>query len=149
MRGQVAGNAEVSPAIRPVAREIEIEHHVVLYAERIERTDAERRVCGENQQSGRLFGNAQFDRRAQHSLGVDPEDPALKDLPTVGHGGAEGGKGHDVTGTHVRGTAPHVTFGAVARVHPAPGDLCGVRVLLSADNPRRDDSRYGGSDHVD
>ncbi|CAB4600712.1 unannotated protein [freshwater metagenome] len=138
VRGDVAGRAEVAPAVRAVAGEVDVEHDLAAQPERLAVRQAERGVGGQDQDARVVVAEAEFARRAEHALAVDAEDRPRLDEPAVGHAGARGGERDDVVGRHVERAAPHVALDAVAGVDPHPVHLGRVGMALRAEHAGRD-----------
>ncbi len=147
--GEVAGDADVAPTVGTVAGDVEVEQHVRFDAENVAVRHTERAVGREDQDAGVVVTEPELARRAEHPLGVDPEDAAAFDRLAVGHRRADHGQRHDVAGLHVERAAPHVTLDAVAGVDVHPVDAGGVGMRLGAENARGHDAVDGRADAVD
>ena len=138
--GEVAGDADVGPAVGAVARDVDVEDDVVAPAERLAVRHAERGVGRQHEDARVVVAEPELARRAEHPVGVDAEDRPAGDRAAVGHLGAERGERHDVAGREVERAAPHVALAPVAGVDPHALHLGRVRVALGAHDARGDDA---------
>ncbi len=139
---EVAGHADVPPAVRAIARDVGVDQHVGGETERVAVRNPERCTDGEDVDPRVVVADAELGRRAEHPFRVDAEDAAPLDRPSVGHGRAERGHRDDVTRLHVERPAPDVALDAVAGVDVDALHLRRVGVLFEADHA-------GGQDACD
>ena len=149
MGAEIAGDAEMSPAVRAVAGEVDIEHDLALQREGFAVREPERRVRWKDQDPAVVITEAEFAGRTEHALRVDAEDRAGLDHPTIGHLGARCGERDDIAGRHVERPAPDVALRAVAGVDPHSVDLGGIGVAFGTEHFRGDHAIDGGSDVAD
>ena len=92
-----------------------------------------------------VIAEVQFLGGTQHALRLDAQDRSGLDDASVRHRGARRGEGDHVANSHIEGTAPHVSLGAIAHIDPHPVHLGGVGVTFGAYDPRGDDAIHGGA----
>ena len=138
----------MTEAVRAIAGDVKVKHHVGRRPQLVEHVPAQRRRFRQDEQPRRIRAQSEFDRRTQHSLAVDTENSATRNLTPIGHRRAQRGERDLVADLHVGRPTPHVAFRPVACIDIDARHLGRIRMSLEPQHLGNDDSGKRCTDPV-
>jgi len=135
-RRRFVGHAQHAEAVRPVGRQLQLQHRVVQF-QQLHYVGSDFRTFRKHQDAFLLLLRKELDieaelaRGADHPLGFDAAKRRLFDADAAGEGGAGKRHGHLLAGRHVGSPAHDLQIGSLADIHRAKAQLIGVRVRFA------------------
>ena len=146
MSREITRDAEMAEALGSVAREVQLEHDVLVDAERFEHGRPERQVGRQDPDAGVVVAHAELAGAAQHAVRPLAAHLRALDVAPVGHDRADGGERHEVARLHVEGSTADLQALAVTTIDEHDADAIRVRVLRALEHLRDHDTVDRGAD---
>ncbi len=139
--GEIAGDAVHAGAVRPVRRQIDLDHRIVEAGiARVARAD--RRIVRQLDDAFVVVGDFQLEFRHQHAAALDAADGADRERHVLA--GDVGARRHEHAlhaGARIRRAAHHLHRIARAGIDHADAQPVGIRMLLGLDHARNGERR--------
>ena len=139
--GKIAGDAVHAGAVRPVRRQIDLDHRIVepgIFGVAL----ADRRIVGQIDDAFVIVGDFQLELRHQHAAALDAADGADRERHILA--GDVGARRHEHAlhaGARIRRAAHHLHRIARAGIDHADAQPVGIRMLLGLDHARDGERR--------
>ena len=134
----LAREAVHAEAVRPVGRDLQVEH-LVGDLEMLGERRARRQVVREDHDPGVVLADPDLVLGEDHSVGDHAPELRLGEHGAVGHRGARAGDGDRLTSGHIRRAADDRPRGPRPVLHLADREPVGVRMRLGRDDLANDE----------